>query len=140
MLLDTNLRSAEASALRDFLHMFRRPPKGRVREFSRAQKLYKMICAFVGKENGALVTSYRQSSERPMSLGIEVRKDLVWEFDETGRPIRLADERAMRIADKIAQSIAQYFREDRLEARQLREHVDNLGPDSYIGTKEEVSP
>jgi hypothetical protein len=128
MLMDTNLRSAEASALRDFLHMFRRPPRGRVREFTRAQKLYQRIVNFVRADNAALVEVYRHSNERPMSLGIEVRKDLVWEFDERGRPVRLADERAMVIADKIAQAIAQYFREDRLEARQLREHVDNLGP------------
>ena len=47
MLLDTNLRSAEASALRDFLHMFRRPPKGRVRDFTRAQKLYRRITNFI---------------------------------------------------------------------------------------------
>jgi hypothetical protein len=139
MLMDTNLRSAEASALRDFLHMFRRPPRGRVREFTRAQRLYQRISTFVKQDNSALVERYRQSNERPMSLGIEVRKDLVWEFDEQGRPIRLADDRAMLISDKIAQAIAQYFREDRLEARQLREHVDNLGRVGEQLTKE-LSP
>ena len=139
MLMDTNLRSAEASALRDFLHMFRRPPRGRVREFTRAQRLYQRISTFVKQDNSALVEHYRQSNERPMSLGIEVRKDLVWDFDEQGRPIRLADDRAMLISDKIAQAIAQYFREDRLEARQLREHVDNLGRVGEQLTKE-LSP
>ena len=139
MLMDTNLRSAEGSALRDFLHMFRRPPKGRVREFGRAQRIYERISLFVADNNAELVEYYRKSSERPMSLGIEVRKDLVWEFDDEGRPIRLADEPAMQIADKIAQAIAQYFREDRLDAHQLREHVDNLSSPELEG-RAEVNP
>jgi hypothetical protein len=139
MLMDTNLRSSEASALRDFLHMFRRPPKGRVREFTRAQRLYTRITEFVAENGGQRVETYRQSSERPMSLGIEVRKDLVWEFDDEGRPVRPADERAMQIADKIADAIAQYFREDRLDAHQLREHVDNLAPLELQG-RTEISP
>ena len=74
MLMDTNLRSAEGSALRDFPYMFRRPPKGRVREFTKAQRIYERICLYVANNNSELVEHYRKSSERPMSLGIEVRK------------------------------------------------------------------
>jgi hypothetical protein len=113
MLMDTNLRSSEASTLRDFLHMYRRPPRGRMREFQRAEKAYGAINAFVRKPESDWVHRYRDSKERPMSLGIEVRKDLVWDFDDNLRPLRPNPERAFAIADKIAEGIGIYLREDR---------------------------
>ena len=48
-----------------------------------------------------------------MSLGIEVRKDLVWKFDKDGNPIEPQPDFALKISKKIAQAISIYMLEDR---------------------------
>ena len=113
MLHDTNLRSAEAVTLRSHLHMYRRPPPGRVREFARAEAAYRHIEEFLGRRDGVLTEQYTFLDDRPSSLGIEVRKDLVWEFDAAGMPIRPTYQRAWYIADTLAEAIGVYLREDR---------------------------
>ena len=50
-----------------------------------------------------------------MSLGIEVRKDLVWDFDEAGRPVQPNPVQAFKIADSIAEAISTYLNLDRTE-------------------------
>ena len=40
-----------------------------------------------------------------MSLGVEVRKDLVWRFDEAGHPEEPDAERALFVADRIADAV-----------------------------------
>ena len=60
--------------------------------------------SFVSQDNKKIVTEYRNSQERCMSLGIEVRKDLVWKFDKDGIPIEPQPDFALRIAKKICQS------------------------------------
>ena len=55
---------------------------------------------------------YRESSRRPSTLLIEVRKDLVWHF-ENGTPTEPRTENARLIARKVALAVSQYLREDR---------------------------
>ncbi len=113
MLLDTNLRDSECETLRSYLHTFRRAPRGRVREFARAEVAYHEIGAFCHAGEDAIVEEYRFSATRHSSFGIEVRKDLVWDFDSDGQPLRPNPDNALQIADVIAEGIAIYLREDR---------------------------
>lgn len=140
MLKDTNLRSVEATALRSFLHMLRQAPEGREQEFEAAEDAYHDITGFLRADSAAVVREYRFSVERPMSLGVEVRKDLIWELDRAGNPVELRPERALYVADALAGAIITYFNEDRRPDRQAREgflrggawtegaHQDKAGP------------
>ncbi len=121
MLLDTNLRNSESETLRCHIHTFRRAPRGRVREFARAQQAYEAIDAFCRADDQAIVSEYRYSKNRHSSLGIEVRKDLVWDFDERGHPIRPNPDNALAIADVIAEGLAIYLREDRKAIPEIAE-------------------
>ena len=112
MLLDTNLRSADSEALRSYLHMYRHPPAGLEAMFDRARAEYERIVAFIGLEDGALVNNYRNSVDRPSSILIEVRKDLVWRFDE-GRPIGPRADDARLIARILANAVRTYLIADR---------------------------
>jgi hypothetical protein len=113
MLKDTNLRSAEAGSLRAYIHRLRRAPPGEEAEFSEAEEAYRRLVAFVGKEGEALVKEYRFSPDRAMSFGIEVRKDLLYRFDDRGRPLELCPERGLKIADLLAEAILIYLTDDR---------------------------
>jgi hypothetical protein len=121
MLKDTNLRSAEAEALRSFLHMFRNAPPGQASLYEAAEEAYHNIAAFLHADDNAAVREFRFSTERPMSFGVEVRKDLLWRFDKQGRPAELDPERALYVAEHLALAIATYLREDRRPDRQARE-------------------
>lgn len=113
MLMDTNLRSSESQALRSYLHMFRTAPRGRKREFAAARKAYEAIRAFQLRDEGRLIDEYRFGEGRPGAIGIEVRKDLVWELDKELRPVRPRLDNARRIARLVAEAIEYYFTVDR---------------------------
>lgn len=113
MLKDTNLRSSEAGALRSYIHRFRRAPEGEDRLFAEAEHAYRRLYAFIEADDRALVREYRRSTERAMSFGIEVRKDMMWRFDSAGRPVELEPSRGLCIADRIAEAIVVYLLEDR---------------------------
>lgn len=115
MLKDTNLRSAEAGSLRSVLHLFRHPPSDKIIQYESAINAYHHIANFVKSDNSAIIEEYRHSSERCMALGIEVRKDLIWEIDEMGRPIALKPDRGLIVAETIAAAIITYLNEDREE-------------------------
>jgi hypothetical protein len=112
MLLDTNLRSSESEALRSYLHMFRNPPAGKEVLFRAAQEEYQQIQRFINRERAYLVNSYREGNQRPSTLIIELRKDLVWEFDD-GVPVGPRIQNAQFLARRIALGVAQYLSEDR---------------------------
>ena len=57
-----------------------------------------------------------------MSLGIEVRKDLLWTFDERGNPIEPRFDQVNRIGDLIANALVQYFTVDRVDMNK-NQHV-----------------
>jgi hypothetical protein len=113
LLKDTNLRSAAADSLRSFLHMFRHAPAGSERLFMAAERAYRRIERFLHADDGEVLARYRADPLRPMAFGIEIRKDLVWEFDENGHPLTPAPERALAVADLIADAILVYLYEDR---------------------------
>jgi hypothetical protein len=138
MLLDTNLRNSESETLRCYIHTFRRAPRGRVREFARAQVAYREIAAFCKADDHRIVQDYRYSETRHSSLGIEVRKDLVWDFDDAGQPIRPNPDNALAIADVIAEGLAMYLREDRKAIPGIRETM--FKRDEAWGTPSSVTP
>ncbi|MBW2523157.1 MAG: N-formylglutamate amidohydrolase [Deltaproteobacteria bacterium] len=115
MLLNTNLRSAEAEALRGFLHRFRRVGRGQRARFDKARRAYEQIESFVYDKD--IIRAYRRWPKRPSCFGIEVRKDLVCHIDpDTGLPRKRTaqnEENARRIARLIAEAIHIYFTTDR---------------------------
>ena len=111
MLMDTNLRSSESELLRSYLHMYRRPPSGLEALFRRARTEYERVRAFLSADGGAVVDAYRTSVERTSSLGLEVRKDIVWRFED-GRPMGPKVDEARTIARVIAKAIQAYFTHD----------------------------
>lgn len=113
MLCDTNLRSSESEALRSYLHMFRRAPPNQLAQFEAAEIAYEGLAAFWRQNKQRILDDYRFSPERPSALAIEIRKDIVAELDDEGRPIRARWDRIHRIADAIADAVAVYLREDR---------------------------
>ncbi len=114
MLMDTNLRSAESQALRSYLHMFRNAPAGDEELFLAAREEYERIADFLRREKKVLVDQYRDAQYRPSTILIEVRKDLVWDF-ENGVPKGPRTDNAQFISRKIAIAIQQYLDNDRLE-------------------------
>lgn len=119
MLLNTNLRQAEPEALRGFLHRYRTATADQAELFNRALAAYETICAFVTPE---LVREYRRSPDRPSSLALEVRKDLLCEFDDRGRPLPATGpmrERARLIGEIVAGALETFFEVDRVESREL---------------------
>ncbi|MCP4809293.1 MAG: hypothetical protein GY913_12055 [Proteobacteria bacterium] len=113
MLLDTNHRSMESAALRAYLHRYRRAPPSRAREFRAAQDAYDHVRSFIEADDGAIIEEFRFSPERPSFLGVEVRKDLVCEFDDQGRPVGPNEEGAELVARGVAEALLVYLREDR---------------------------
>ena len=114
MLKDTNMRQGESGILRAYIHRFRRPPSYYAQAFSDAEDAYRHLQSFIEADNRAVVHEYRYFPERPMSFGIEVRKDLIHELDADGTPLRLVPERAERITDGIADAVISYLQEDRV--------------------------
>jgi hypothetical protein len=115
MLLNTNLRLAEGEALRSYLHRYRKVPQGKLAKYRAAERAYDQVCRYL--DGSTAVEAYQESADRPSSVALEVRKDLVCEFDpKTNRPLPLTKvfaDRAKLIARVIADSIATYFETDR---------------------------
>ena len=85
MLLNTNLRLAEAEALRSYLHRYRRLHPDDVTEFNEARLAYETLEGYLNED---IVRDFRLSKNRPSSFGLEIRKDLVTSFDrDTGYPL-----------------------------------------------------
>jgi len=123
MLADTNLRSSESESLRSYLHFFRRVPSDVEERFEEARVAYAAICRFLEEEGHDFVDAYRKDPHRPSAIGVEVRKDLVYEFDERGHPLRPKPEAAKRIAAVLANGLRRYFETDRPETKPV-EHLE----------------
>ncbi len=123
-LLDTNLRSSTSEALRSYLHLYRRVPAEELPRYQEAHRAYCHIRDFLEADRRKVVHRYRVAPDRPSSLAIEVRKDLVWEFDSLGRPRAPRFDRAREIGRVIARAVAIYLREDHPGP----EHLVALGP------------
>ncbi len=113
MLLNTNLRMAEAAELRSYLHRFRRLHPDDVVRFNEAQLAYETLQRYLDADK---VRDFRMSKDRPSTLGLEVRKDLVTTFDrDTGMPLPATAEQidqATLIGNVIAAAITTYFETD----------------------------
>jgi len=114
MLQDTNFRSAESAALRSIIHLYRRAYTNKASLYNRSLEAYHHIRTYMNA-NPQLVQDYRFDPMRCMSLGIEVRKDLVWTFDKDGNPLEPRFDQVNRIGDLIADALIQYFTVDRVE-------------------------
>ncbi len=116
MMLDVIRRTWSSEVLRGYLHEYREAPPEERDLFAEARRAYTRIRDFLDAHRGALVGAYRFSPERPSSLGIEVRKDLLCEIDPGTRGVRLkADAEAVAgdAARRIAQAVKDYVgRED----------------------------
>jgi hypothetical protein len=113
MLLNTNLRLAEAEALRSYLHRFRRVKGTKVGKFQRARDAYETIQNFLDRTD--VMNEFRHSLQRPSTIGLEVRKDLVCSFDDEGRPMPVTpvqDAQATLIGNTVASAITTYFKTD----------------------------
>ncbi len=114
MLCDTNLRSTDSEALRSYLYMYRKAPRGQEHDFRAAQDAYERVGNFLDQERKSLLEGYRLSPERLSSLGIEVRKDLVYRFDATGRvPLEPIPEAAEEVGRVLAGAILTYLGTDK---------------------------
>lgn len=111
LLLNTNLRRIEGEELRSYLHRYRKPHPRREPGLRAAQLAYDQVGKFL-RESG-VVDDYRRHPERPSSLTIEVRKDLVNDLDAWGRPTRKHVGIARALGKTIAGAIATYFKTDR---------------------------
>lgn len=110
MLLNTNLRHPRSAALAGYLHRFLRAPEGREKQFKGSRAAYDQICDFLATRPD-LVSEYSHSQERVSALTIEVRKDLLWEFDGS-TPIRPKTDHVRRIAAAIARAVRTFIVED----------------------------
>ena len=112
MLLDTNLRSSDSAALRSYLHLYRRAPEGKRRLFNGAAQAYNRIRKFVARNYEEVVESYIMSEERLSCLGIEVRKDLVYEYDDRGVPVAPRWDNVEQIGKLVARAVRTFLHED----------------------------
>jgi hypothetical protein len=120
MLTDTNLRSSLSEQLRSYLHLYRRVEADDEVRFQAARQAYEQVAGFLHEDGGRRIEEYRFSADRPSSVGIEVRKDLVWEFDRQGRPVGPKPEGIAQIGDLVAEALEIYLHQDRPEAMSAR--------------------
>ena len=95
-----------------YLHHFRDHLPGRRDDFERSRLSYEAIRNHL-MAHEPLVHAYRFAQDRTSALTIEVRKDLVWRFDDEGRALGPRDDSARELATLLAQGIGTYLREDR---------------------------
>ena len=112
MLMDTNLRRADSEMLRSYLHMYRRAPDHRSGELQKALDAYVEVGDFLRRGRRRIVAEYRDSPIRLNAMALEVRKDLLWDFDSHGRPVQPHQEEALLFAGAIAEGVVTYLRED----------------------------
>jgi hypothetical protein len=125
MLLNTNHRRADSEVLFGYLHRFRRPSHGAGAEMAASRRAYEAIAEFLC-ERPDLVERFRRNPRRMSALGIEVRKDLLWHFDDEDPAMPLVDN-ARTIGEKIADAVVTYFEKDRQEL--VRQLVGGRDPD-----------
>lgn len=114
MLMNTNLRAQPGATLSGYLHRFTRVRPEERASFDAAASAYARIERFLS--DGATLRDFRRSRDRPSSLGLEVRKDLVCTLDAHGLPRPRTPEqteRAQLIGRVIAGAIATFFDTDR---------------------------
>ena len=132
MLLNTNLRLQEAETLKGYLHRYHRVEGEDLDRLRAAQRAYSEIWSFAHQTE--VVADYRRSIDRPSSLSLEVRKDLLCHFDsKTGEPLartRQMEQRATEIAQVIAGGIRTFLDTDRdASSKTRRWRASQASPD-----------
>lgn len=131
LLLDTNLRSSEADMLRSYIHLYRHAPTGQEELFRKARLAYDHVGAFIAADDQRVVNDYRFWGGRPSSMGLEVRKDVVWSFDADGRPVGPRVENANKVAEAIAAAVLVYLNCDHPERVTREDFLDR--PTTWFG-------
>lgn len=111
MLLNTNLRDRAGDALAAYLHRFQRPDDGDGADLEASRLAYEQLRTWL-TARPEVVDAYRRSPDRTSTIAIEVRKDLVWRFED-GEPVGPREDTARDIARHIALGVATYLTEDR---------------------------
>lgn len=114
MLLNTNLRRALPEALWGHLHRYQRPAPLNEHLFQAAAVAYDRIRRFIGEAD--VCSDYRRNPQRPSSLALEVRKDLLCELDARAYPQPATprmQQRAQVIGRVIADAMRTYLQQDR---------------------------
>lgn len=129
MLLNTNLREALPEALRGYLHRYRRAAPEHDTLFRDAQLAYVRLRDFLA--DGTICRDYRRDPDRPSSLAIEVRKDLLCELDRADAMPRPATAearlRAHVIGKVIAGAIRTYLETDRALQEDTADEINGHG-------------
>ncbi len=112
MLTDTNLRRADSEMLRSYLHSYRRATPDQEDRLAGALAAYVQVGDFLRRGRGRIVAEYRDSPSRLNAMALEVRKDLLWDFDSRGRPVTPHQEEALLFASAIAEGVVTYLQED----------------------------
>ena len=124
MLLNTNVRQALPESLRGHLHRYQRAAPEHEALFRDAAAAYDRIRRFIGESN--VCRDYRRDENRPSSLALEVRKDLLCELDPSRAHPRPATptmrQRAHVIGRVIAGAIRTYLETD----RELQHNADGM--------------
>jgi hypothetical protein len=110
MFLNTNLRNGDSEALKGYLHRFQGPPEGREIDYDAARDAYESIAHFV-RSKPDMIHDYRRSPLRASTFTIEVRKDLVFRFED-GQPVEPREHVARVIAEIVAEGISKYLGQD----------------------------
>jgi len=126
MLLNTNLRQALPESLRGYLHRYRRAAPEHEQLFHAAAGAYEKIAAFI--DEARIPYRYRRALDRPNSLAVEVRKDLLCDATPDG-PYPQPANRQMRsrahiIAKVVAGAVRTYLDTD----RPLQSNLQELAP------------
>lgn len=115
-LLDVNKRSVWASLFRQYVHNHLPAPAAHRALFEEARQKYYLLCA-EQCEQRHVVENYKHDRSRISTLVIEVRKDLLWDFDDYGFPMRPLKEHAINIAAAIAEAVEAYLIQDVSQSR-----------------------
>ncbi len=115
MLGDIARRDPASGALHGFLHRSRPAPAGQEWECADGRRAYREIGRFFNTHRAELISDYRFVHDRPSTLAVEVRKDLLCELDNDGAVAGLrldAQHVARDVARQLAAAVAGYLRRD----------------------------
>ncbi len=115
MLADIARRSSASRVLDGFVHRSRPAPAGLEWTCAGGRRAYREIADFLTAHRAELLSDYRFVHDRPSTLAIEVRKDLLCELDNDGAVAGLrldAQHVARDLARRLATAVAAYVRKD----------------------------
>ncbi len=115
MLADIAQRTPASRALHRFLHRSHPAPTGHEWACADGRRAYRQIARFLNAHRSGLIQDYRFAHDRPSTLAIEVRKDLLCELDNDGAVAGLrldAGHVARDLARQLAAAVAAYLRRD----------------------------